>query len=111
MDNEVSGELKATATTHSIQYQLAPPPHMHIHNTAERAIQTFKKYFIAGLATTSPNFPMSEWDRLIKQGLLTLNLLHNERINPKLSSQDFLHSFFDFNKNIFGTPWYKSFGS
>ena len=55
-------------------FQLVPP-HTHRANAAERAIQTFKNHFKAGIASLDPDFPITEWDRLLEQAFLTLNLL------------------------------------
>ena len=74
LDNEVSAELKQAFDHNTTTYQLVPP-HSHRRNLAERAIQTFKNHFKAGLASVNPNFPLSEWDRLIPQANITLNLL------------------------------------
>ena len=68
-----------------VVYQLVPPHH-HRNNLAERAIQTWKNHFKAGLATVDPNFPLSEWDRSIDQANITLNLLRVSRSNPRLSA-------------------------
>ena len=65
---------------------MPPLPHIHQRNSAERAIQTFKNHFIAALACTDPNFPMSNWCRLLPRAELTLNLLRPSRLNPKLSA-------------------------
>ena len=51
------------------------PPDMHRRNKAERAIRTFKAYFIAILASVDPAFPKNRWDLLLPQAELTLNLL------------------------------------
>ena len=48
VDNKASTALKLTMTTMNIKYQLVPPSN-HRANNAERAIQTFKNHFIAGL--------------------------------------------------------------
>ena len=61
MDNEASAEIKQAILKHNIEYQLTPP-HIHPINAAERAIRTFKKHFISGLATVDPTFPIKEWD-------------------------------------------------
>ena len=61
-------------TTNNVTWQLATP-HQHRTNSAERAIHTFKNHLIAGLATVHPEFPILEWDRLIEQAEITLNLL------------------------------------
>ena len=56
-DNECSIDLKNALTKEGIQWQLVPP-HLHRANAAERAIQTWKNHFKAGLATLDPNFPL-----------------------------------------------------
>jgi hypothetical protein len=48
LDNESSLALRNYLTKQGITYQLAPP-HIHQRNNAERAIQTFKNHFIAGI--------------------------------------------------------------
>ena len=80
------------------------PPHIHRRNSAERAMQTFKNHFIAGLASTDPNFPLSNWCRLLPQAELTLNLLRPSRLNPKLSAYAQLEGTFDFNRTPLAPP-------
>ena len=74
MDNEISSNFIAALTKNNTSYQLVPP-HTHRRNLGERAIQTFKNHFKSGLASVDPNFPLSEWDRLLEQANITLNLL------------------------------------
>ena len=38
------------------------------------AIKIFKNHFKADLASLDPDFPLSEWDRLISQDEIKLNL-------------------------------------
>ena len=95
LDNEASTNLKDFLTDEKVEYQLMPP-HIHRRNSAKRAIQTFKNHFIAGLASTDPNFPLSNWCRLLPQAELTLNLLRPSRLNPKLSDYALLEGAFDF---------------
>ena len=85
LDNECSAAFKTTLNSNEITFELVPP-HQHRRNAAERAIRTFKNHFLSGLASCDPDFPLREWDRLIPQAELTLNLLRNSRLNPKLSS-------------------------
>ena len=99
LDNECSNDFKSALAKNEIAFQLAPP-HQHRRNAAERAIQTFKNHFLAGLASTHPKFPVHEWDRLVNQAEMTLNLLRNCRINPKLSAYEYLHG----NYNFTSTP-------
>ena len=103
LDNEMSTELQIKMTKYNINFQLVPP-HNHRRNSAERAIQTFKNHFLAILASCDPDFPLSEWDRLLDQAEVTLNLLRNSRMNPKLSSYAYLFGNFDFNATPFGPP-------
>ena len=103
LDNEKSNELINAFTIHNVSYQLVPP-HNHRTNLAERAIQTFKAHFKAGLATCDPNFPLTEWDRLISQAVLTLNLLRPSRVKPNISAHTFLFGEFDFNSTPLAPP-------
>ena len=50
------------------------------------------------LATADPQFPVSEWDRLLPQSEFTLNLLRPSRVIPRLSAYAYLFGTFDFNK-------------
>ena len=107
LDNEFSNDLKQALKKNKIDFQLVPP-NIHRRNAAERAIRTFKAHFLSGLATCDPNFPISEWDRLLPQAEITLNLLRNCRYNPALSSYAALFGAFDFNRTPvapFGTKY------
>ena len=59
MDNEISNELIEALKDNNTTYQLVPP-YTHRRNLAERAIQTYKNHFKAGLASVDPNFSLSE---------------------------------------------------
>lgn len=80
----------------SIDYQFAPAG-THQRNRAERAIQTFKKHFIAALLVVDTNFPMHLWDLLMPQCDMTLNMLRASRVYPKLSANDAVNGTFNFN--------------
>ena len=95
LDNEKSKDLLDSFEAENIAYQLVPP-YKHRNNQAERAIQTFKNHFKSCLASVDPNFPLSEWDRLIPQVNITLNLLRNARVNPKLSAYTYIYGQFNF---------------
>ena len=103
MDNEASSDMKYSMTKHKISLQFAPP-HMHRRNVAEQAIRTFKNHFIAGFFTTDPNFPVSGRDRLLDQATITLNLLRQSRVNPKLSAYAYLFGNYDFNRCPMAPP-------
>jgi hypothetical protein len=98
LDNEASKILKAYMHNEDIDFQLAPPG-IHRRNTAERrAIRKWKNHFLAGLCTTDPNFPLYLWNKLIDQAIISLNLLHQSQINPRLSAYAQVHGNFDFNR-------------
>ena len=46
---------------------------------------------------THPNFPTNQWDRLIPQAVLTLNMLRSARVNPKISAYAYIFGEFNFN--------------
>ena len=106
LDNEISKTLTNAFERNKIKYQLVPP-HNKRRNAAERAIQTWKDHFLAGLASIDPEFPIAEWDRLVVQGVLTLNLLRNARGNPKLSAWAYLFGPFNYKKTPLAPPGIK----
>jgi hypothetical protein len=96
IDNEASNQLKTALKKKQIQYQLVPP-HVHRRNAAERAIRTYKNHLLAILAGADPDYPITEWDRFLPQCQITLNLLRNSHVNPKLSAHAYLFGNFNFN--------------
>ena len=80
------------------------PPHTHQANSSERSIQIYKEYFKAGLSLFHSNFPVQEWDQLLHQAELTLNLLRASQNNPRLSAQAYLFGKFNYNKTSVVSP-------
>ena len=73
------------------------PPDTHHQNLAKRVIQEMlKSHFIAILAGVDPSFPMSLWDHILPQVILTLNLLCQVNANPNISAYQYMHGFFDY---------------
>lgn len=103
LDNECSQELKDAFSKYDIAFQRVPPKE-HRANSAERAIRTFKNHFISILCTLDSKFPLSEWDRLLPQTILTLNLLRSSRIHPSLSAHASLFGNYDFNRVPLAPP-------
>ena len=103
LDNECSNDLKMALKKNNKTYELTPP-NMHRRNAAERAIRTFKNHCMAGFASCDPAFPLSEWDRLLVQAEITLNLLRTSRVNPALSAYTYLFGNYDFNKTPLAPP-------
>jgi hypothetical protein len=103
MDNEVLTALKMFLVSRNMKFQLVSP-HIHRQNMAERAIQTFKNHFVTGICSNDKQLPLHLWDRIIPHATLTLNLLRQSRVNPKLSAHAQLNGPFDFNHTTVATP-------
>jgi hypothetical protein len=71
------------------KFQLISPD-MHRQNRAECTIRTFKDHlFLANLAGIDSTFPPYLWDLLLPQAELTLNLLCQAILNPRVSAWEF----------------------
>eukprot|EP00957_Ditylum_brightwellii_P070681 5371453-Ditylum_brightwellii.AAC.1 len=70
----------------------------------ERAIHTYKNHVMSGLATCNPQFPIAEWDQLIEQANLTLNLLCTSRVNPSLLAHAYLFGNHNLNAHHLAPP-------
>jgi hypothetical protein len=103
LDNEASKLLKDYLYQQDIALQLVPP-YSHRHNSAERAIRSFKDHLIAGLCSTDKYFPMHSWERILPQAVITLNMLRTARINPKLSAATHIFGQYDFNRAPLAPP-------
>ena len=97
LDNEAPEELKTAIRESGCTVELTPAD-MHRRNVAEKAIQTFKSHFIATLAGVSDTFPIHQWDELIPQVVLTLNLLRQSNVAPNISAYSYHHGPFDYNR-------------
>jgi hypothetical protein len=102
LDNEGSTAYKEAITFKwNAKFQLIPPD-MHRRNQAERAICTFKNHFLSILVGVDGAFPQYLWDLLLPQAELTLNLLRQATLNPRISAWEFFQGPFDFNKTPLG---------
>ena len=81
-------------------------PHEH-RKHAKQAISIFKKHFKAGLALVDPKFLLSEWDGLLPQANITLILLHNTQVIPKLSTYSCMYGEFNFRATPLALPGIK----
>ena len=88
--------MKQVFNIAEVKYQLVPP-HVHRRNAVERAIRTFKNHLITGLCICDTKFPAKEWDLLIPQAAITINLLRSSRRNPSLSAYTATYGSFNFN--------------
>ncbi len=89
LDNKASVPYKEAITLKwNAKFQLVPQD-MHSQNRAERAICTFKDHFLAILAGVDSANPPNLWDLLLPQAKLTLNLLRQAMLNPRISEWEF----------------------
>ena len=97
LDNEAPEEFKQAIRENNCRVELTPAD-MHRRNIAEKGLQTFKGHFKAVLAGVSDDFPIREWDELIPQTVLTLNLLRQSNVAPNISAYAYHHGSFDYNR-------------
>jgi hypothetical protein len=71
---------------------------MHRRNKAERMIWRFKNHSLSILAGVDAAFLPYLWDLHLPQAKLTVNLLRQATINPKISAWETFNGPFDFNK-------------
>lgn len=95
--------MKQVFSIAKVKYQLISP-HVYRCNAAEREIRTFKNHLITGLCLCDTNVPAEEWDRLIPQATIPLNVLQSSRRNPSLLSYTDIYGNFDFNATSLAPP-------
>ena len=61
---------------------------MHQINAVEQAVKTFKNHFISALCNVDPHLPFYLWYRLLPQVIMTLNMLQQYLLKPKLSAYE-----------------------
>ncbi|KAL7483339.1 hypothetical protein ACHAW6_008991, partial [Cyclotella cf. meneghiniana] len=96
LDNEAPEAFKQAICNNQCRVELMPAD-QHRRNAAERAIQTFKGHFISVLTGVSDNFPIHQWDELLPQTVLTLNLLRQSNVAPNISAYAHHHGSFNYN--------------
>ncbi len=100
LNNECSAAIKACIKENGMDYKLVPPG-QHRRNQAERAIQTFKANFISILASVKDNFPLLLWCHLLEPTELTLNLLGQSRVAPRITAFTHVHGTHDYMQKPF----------
>jgi hypothetical protein len=83
-----------------MMHELVPPDN-HRSNLAERAIQTFKHHFISILSGVDDKFPLSLWCALLEQMELTMNLLRQSNVVPKILAFAHIHGHHNYMKKPF----------
>ena len=100
LHNEVSENMKNhIRDTCKINMELVPPG-CHRCNAAEVAIHNFKAHFLSILADVADDFPPSQWDWLLPQTEITINLIRQSNATPNVSAYAHLSEPFNYNKML-----------
>ncbi len=97
LNNKAPEELKQAIRENKCRVELTPAD-QHRRSAAERAIQMFKVHFISVLAGVADGFSINQWDELLPQTILTLNLLRQLNMAPNISAYAYHHGSFDYNR-------------
>ncbi len=97
LDNECSNNFKKCIRKNNMTHEIVPPD-CHRRNMAERAIQTFKNHFVAILSGVDDRFPLSLWCYLVQPAELTVNLLRQSNVVPKITAYAHVHGQHDYMK-------------
>ena len=74
LDNACYKFLKEFMTANNVAHQLKLR-RKHSCNYSKKAIQNWKYPFLSGMTSTHPDFPFSQWCKLVEQANITLNIL------------------------------------
>ena len=77
---------------------------MHHIKLAKCDVCTFKEHLKYLRATCDTKFPKHIWCQLIPQANITLNILQQARLHPKLSSYHVMWGAFNYNKTTLSPP-------
>jgi hypothetical protein len=97
LNNKAPEELKQAIRENKYRVELTPVD-QHQQNSAKRAIEMFNGHFISVLAGVAEGFPINQWDELLPQTILTLNLLRQSNVAPNISAYAYHHGTFDYNR-------------
>ena len=93
----MSRQLIDNIEAHKLDYQLVPPGD-HRTSYTERAIQCLKNHLISMQSGADPSIPNRDWDLMLPQAEITLNISRKSKVNPKVSAYHMVHGMFNFNK-------------
>ena len=98
LDNEISKKMVQLFEAQNLDYQLVTPGD-HRLLSAERAIQTFKNYFISICSDMHSHFLKRALHHALYQIVITLNMLQPLYLNPDISAYMQVHGNYNFNKH------------
>ncbi len=100
LDNKALATFKECIKANGMTHESAPPRN-HRRNLVERAFQTFKHHFISILSGVDGKFPLSLWCHLLNPAELTVNLLRQSNVAPKISAYACVHGQHDYMRKPF----------
>jgi hypothetical protein len=90
-DNEASADFRQVITEPwKTKFQLVPPD-MHRRNKEEQMIRHFKNHFLSILVGVNAAFLPYLWDLLLPQAKVTIDLLRQATIYPKISALEYFN--------------------
>jgi hypothetical protein len=102
LDNKCSAEFKACIAKNRMTHKLVPLD-CHRCNIAKQAIQIFKNHFVSILSRVDDRFPLSLWCHLVRPAELTVILLQQSNVAPKVSAYAHVHGQHDYMKRPFAS--------
>jgi hypothetical protein len=100
LDNKCLAAFKACIAKSKMAHELVPLD-CHHRNIAKQAIQTFNNHFVSILSKVDDRFPLSLWCHLVQPAKLTVNLLWQSNVAPKVSVYAHVHGKHDYMKYPF----------
>ena len=99
LDNQKLVAYEEAICTSGMTFELVPPDD-HRHNMAEKAIQTFKDYFVGVLSGCAPTFPLHLWCQLPPQVERQLLLLRQSQLHSNLSVYAHVYDHHNHNRHL-----------
>ena len=100
LDNECWAKFKECIAKNGMTHKLVPSKCHHC-NITKGAIQTFKNHFVSILSRVDDRFPLSLWCHLVQPMELTINLLQQSNVAPKVSVHAHVHGQHNYMKRPF----------
>ncbi len=100
LDNKCLAKFKMCIKNAGMTHELVPPD-CYCRNIDKRAIQTFKNHFVLILSGVDDRFPLSLWCHLVCPAELTMNLLRQSNVAPKVSAYAHVHGQHNYMTRLF----------
>jgi hypothetical protein len=100
LDIECLAAFKACIAKNGMTHKLVPMD-CHHRNIAKWAIYMFKNHFVSILSGVDDRFPLFLWCHLVQPAELTVNLLQQSNVSPKVSTYAHVHGQYNYMKRPF----------